>query len=212
MKRLLSIVTLCVLTLAASAVFQSVQADMVKVPTLNIRAISQDSDIDNTSNYVMAVNFWNQNNGTVYNVNGVPFTTVANTNTYTANGVTMTYGNNTTGKIAYNAGNTANVGSGTLATIMRGMIFNDSQTPQGTVDMTFTGLTPGQDYTYTIYGRVWGNSDDRRHMYSFYSNGTDTADSFVKTYDTNNTPVTGFTMSEDQPAPYWPGLSNTTPY
>ena len=99
MKRLLSIVTLCVLTLAASAVFQSVQADLVKVPTLNIRAISGDADIDNQSTYVMAVNFWNQRGGEVINVNGVEFTTVANTNTYTANGVTLTYGNNTSGSI-----------------------------------------------------------------------------------------------------------------
>ena len=212
MKRLLSIVTLCVLTLATSAVFQSVQADMVKVPTLNIRAISQDSDIDNQSTYVMAVNFWNQRGGEVINVNGVDFTTVANTNTYTANGVTMTYGGNTSGNILYHGGNGSNVGTGNIATVMTGMIFNDGQAANGTVDMTFTGLTPGKDYTYTVYGRVWGGNDNRRHSYSFFSSGNDTPDQFVKTYDAQNTLVTGYAMSEDNPVAYWPSLNNGTPY
>ncbi len=213
MKRLLSIVTLCVLTLAASAVFQSVQADMVKVPTLNIRAISQDSDIDNQSTYVMAVNFWNQRGGEVITVNGVPFTTVANTNTYTANGVTLTYGNNTSGTIQYNAGNGSNVGSGNLATVMTGMIFNDGQAVDGTVEMSFTGLTPGKDYTYTVYGRVWGASDNRKHSYTFQSGGAGSgADSFVETFHANKTLYTGYMMSEDNPTIYWPNLNAGTPY
>ncbi|MBR0236799.1 MAG: PEP-CTERM sorting domain-containing protein [Thermoguttaceae bacterium] len=212
MKRLLSTVTLCVLTLAASAVFQSVQADLVKVPTLNIRAISGDADIDNQSTYVMAVNFWNQRGGEVINVNGVDFTTVANTNTYTANGVTLTYGSNTTGSIQYNGGNSSNIGSGQLAEVMKGMIFNDGQGPNGSVEMSFTGLTPGQDYTYTVYGRVWGGNDNRRHSYSFFSSGNDTPDQFVKTYDSQNNLVTGYAMSEDNPVAYWPSLNNGTPY
>ncbi len=212
MKRLLSTVTLCVLTLAASAVFQSVQADLVKVPTLNIRAISGDADIDNQSTYVMAVNFWNQRGGEVINVNGVDFTTVANTNTYTANGVTLTYGNNTSGSIIYHGGNGSNVGSGNIATVMTGMIFNDGQAANGTVDMTFTGLTPGKDYTYTVYGRVWGGNDNRRHSYSFFSSGNDTPDQFVKTSDAQHNLVTGYAMSEDNPVAYWPSLNNGTPY
>ncbi|MBR5160101.1 MAG: hypothetical protein IKW80_00620, partial [Thermoguttaceae bacterium] len=218
MKRLLTIVSLCILTLATSAIFKSVQADMVKVPTLNMRAVSGDSDIDNSSTYVMAVNFWNQNDGAVYNVNGVPFTTVTsdtytnNGNSYTANGVTLTYGSNSSGNILFHGGNSANIGTGQLAEVMKGMIFNDGQGPNGTVEMTFTGLTPGQDYTYTVYGRVWGASDNRKHSYTFKSGGDDTADSFVKTYDASNTLYTGYVMSEDNPAIYWPNLDNTTPY
>ena len=185
---------------------------MVKVPTLNMRAVSGDSDIDNTSTYVMAVNFWDQNSGTVYNVNGVPFTTVT-TNTYTANGVTMTYGSNTSGNILYNGGNSANVGSGQLAEVMKGMIFNDGQAVDGTVEMSFTGLTPGKDYTYTVYGRVWGASDNRKHSYTFQSGGAGSgADSFVETFDANKTLYTGYMMSEDNPTIYWPGLNAGTPY
>ena len=185
---------------------------MVKVPTLNMRAVSGDSDIDNTSTYVMAVNFWNQNSGTVYNVNGVPFTTVT-TNTYTANGVTMTYGSNTSGNILYHGGNSSNVGSGQLAEVMKGMIFNDGQAVDGTVEMSFTGLTPGKDYTYTVYGRVWGASDNRKHSYTFQSGGAGSgADSFVETFDANKTLYTGYMMSEDNPTIYWPGLNAGTPY
>ena len=185
---------------------------MVKVPTLNFRAVSGDSDIDNSSTYVMAVNFWNQNSGTVYNVNGVPFTTVT-TNTYTANGVTLTYGNNTTGSIQYNGGNSSNIGTGQLAEVMKGMIFNDAQTPNGTVEMTFTGLTAGKDYTYTVYGRAWGDSDNRKHNYTFQSGGAGSgADSFVETFDANKTLYTGYMMSEDNPSLYWPGLNSNTPY
>ncbi|MBR5709155.1 MAG: PEP-CTERM sorting domain-containing protein [Thermoguttaceae bacterium] len=212
MKRLFTIVTLCILTLAASSLFQSVQADMVKVPTLNMRAVSGDSDIDNASTYVMAVNFWNQNSGTVYNVNGVPFTTVT-TNTYTANGVTLTYGSNSSGNILYHAGNSSNVGSGQLAEVMKGMIFNDGQAVNGTVEMSFTGLTAGKDYTYTVYGRVWGASDNRKHSYTFQSGGAGSgADAFVETFDPNKTLYTGYMMSEDNPTIYWPNLNAGTPY
>ena len=212
MKKLFASVTLCILTLAASALFQSVQADMVKVPTLNFRAVSGDSDIDNASTYVMAVNFWNQNSGTVYNVNGVQFTTVT-TNTYTANGVTLTYGSNTTGSIQYNPGNSSNIGTGQLAEVMKGMIFNDGQSPNGTVEMSFTGLTAGKDYTYTVYGRAWGDSDNRKHNYTFQSGGAGSgADSFVETFDANKTLYTGYMMSEDNPSLYWPGLNSNTPY
>ena len=210
MKRLLSFVTLCVLTLAASAVFQSAQAEVITTPTFNMYSVSGDADIEHDSNYLMAVNFWNQSNGQPYNVNGVNFMTVT-TNTYTANGITLTYGNNTSGSVIFHGGNGSNVGTGTLATVMTGMIFNDGQAENGTIDLTLTGLTPGKNYTYTVYGRVWGASDNRKHTFSFYSGGNDTADSFVKTNDTSTT-VTSFTMSEDNPAAYWSGLSNTTPY
>ena len=209
MKRLLSIVTLCILTLAA---LQTVQADLVKVPTLNMRAVSGDSDIDNTSTYVLAVNFWNQNDGAVYYVNGVPFTTVTSSSYTSDSGVTLVYGNNNTGNILFHGGNNANVGSGTLSTIMTGMIFNDGQAANGTVDMTFYGLTPGQDYTYTVYGRVWGASDNRKHSYTFQSGDYGVADSFVKTYDATNTLYKGYVMSEDNPEIYWPGLNAGTPY
>ena len=207
MKYRLSIVV-AVLSLCI-AVASSVQADMV--PTLDMHAISGDSDIDHDSIYLMAVNFWNQNDGQLYNVNGVNFMTITG-NAYTTNGITLTYGNFTTGEILYNGGNNNNIGTGNIQNVLKGMIYNNAQQPQGTIDTTLTGLTPGKRYTYTIYARNWegGTSDNRKHTYSFYSSGNDTADSFVQKSD--NATVTSFTMSEDQPASYWTGLDNTKPY
>ena len=222
MKRFLSIVTLFILTLAA---FQSVQADIV-TPILNMRTVASDYEFDNVSDYVFAVNFQNQNSGSV-TVNGITFTNVAfanvNTNTYTSDNIILTY-TKTTGTMNNHGGNGKNSGTGNIASVMSGMVYNGDQTPGGTATTTLTGLTPGQDYTFTVYGRVWdGVSNKRYHTFTFQSGGAAAENDYF--FKSNNPYYyeTSFALSEDNPAgvevpdqgvpaSYWEGLDNSKPY
>lgn len=189
------------------------QADET-LPTLNIRQLTKDTDIVNTNaNYVFAINGWsNDKVGTTYNVNGVDFLTVDN-GAFTYNGTQVRYIPQVGTSITSNAGKAVSgLESGQeVENILKGMVHTASQKPNNTVDLISNGLTPGKTYTLSLLTRVWGVTDDRKHQLSFDANLDGQADSFALS-TAPTTAVTSFTMSEDAPATYWTGISNSKPY